>query len=382
MPSSAIARHELRSERAYAFINMFRANNSGTGNNLLDNHLYTFIGREDNPAGDVLVENFDGSWGLGAPIGGTDLGEWASGLYTTLDGTDDQTPPTAAKTIQMANRFWATAIAGKKVAPADIHMMIPRINWVSGTTYNVRPASGPEGETWYSAASPDNDFYVLNSEEEVWMLVAKRVDEVPPTATAATTSTVEPKLSTGGLTNDTTFLRDGKASILGADASGVPLLAGDGYVWKYMFKLTATLINNLLLDDWIPVPCTEDTLWPSVSETALLERTRGRDDSYLYLGARHVMIRSELTAGADTTGLLPSGLRYRQAALVKNPISSTGTFVRATDPVVFQRNSVNIGSIPADQIQPFSGDIIYLENRSPIAREVNQTEEFKTIFVF
>ena len=138
MPSSAIARHELRSERAYAFINMFRANNSGTGNNLLDNHLYTFIGREDNPAGDVLVENFDGSWGLGAPIGGTDLGEWASGLYTTLDGTDDQTPPTAAKTIQMANRFWATAIAGKKVAPADIHMMIPKITVTHERKINER----------------------------------------------------------------------------------------------------------------------------------------------------------------------------------------------------------------------------------------------------
>lgn len=373
MPSSAIARHELRSERAYAFINMFRSNNSGTGNTLLDNHLYTFIGREDNPAGNILVENLDGSWGLSADLIstlGADKGEWASGIYTTLDGTDDQTPPTAAKTIQMANRFWATAIAGKKVAPADIHMMIPRINWVSGTTYNVRPSSGPEGETWYSAASPDNDFYVLNSDEEVWMLVAKGV--------GATTSTIEPSLAAGGLTADSTYLRDGKTSIIGADIIGT-IISADEYVWKYMFKLTATLINNLLLDDWIPVPCTEDTLWPTVSETALLERTRGRDDSYLHLGARHVMIRSELTAGLALSGLLPAGLRYRQVALVKNPIEDGSAFVRATDPVVFQKNSVNGAT---NDIDPFSGDIIYLENRSPIAREVNQTEEFKTIFVF
>lgn len=360
MSSSAIGRHELRTERAFSFVSQFRSDNSGTGDLTKDNHLYTFIGREDDPTGLALNEAADGSWSLSGSIAAGD-GVWGE-LYGSDDGTDDDTPPTASKTIQMSNRFWATAIAAKKVAPSDIHLMIPRIDWVTGTTYNVRPATSA---TWYNASSPANDFYILNSDEEVWLCVAK--------GAGATTSTTEPSLAAGGLTADTTFLRDGKTSISGTVG------AGDQYVWKYMFSLTSALINTLLLDDWIPVPCTDDTLWPTGSQTALLERTRGRDDSYSLLGARHVIVRSSLTAGDSVSGLLPAGLRYRQIALIKNPCIAAADFTRASGPIYYQANSINL---TANQLKPFLGDMIYLENRSPITREENQTEEFKTIFVF
>jgi hypothetical protein len=372
MPSNAIARHELRSERAYAFVNQFRANNSGLGDTSKDNHLYTMIGREDDPTGLKLNELTNGKWTLSGAYAAGD-GIWGSGLYLTDDGNSDDEPPTATKSIQMANRFWATAIAAKKVTPSDIHLMIPRINWVTGTVYNVRPADGVVGNTWYDVNPPDNDFYILNSDEEVWLCVAKGADPgLGPPEIVATTSTIQPSLAAGGLTADTSYFRDGKTSIFGSPTTG------DGYVWKYMFKLTATLINTLLLDDWIPVPCTNDSLWPTGSQTALLERDRGRDDAYSLLGARHVIIRSELTAGDAVSGLLPAGLRYRQVALVKNPCLA-GTFTRAAAPIYYQANSINL---VANQLEPFIGDIIYLENRSPITREENQTEEFKTIFVF
>lgn len=356
MAKSAIGRHELRSDRAAAFVNSLRTDNSGTGSTANDNHLYAVIGREDDPAGLKLVESSNGSCSLSGAYSAGD-GIWNSGLYASNDGTDDETPPTASKTIQAARRFWATAIGAQKIAPSDIHLVAPRINWTSGETYNFRD---PTSVTWYDASPGTNDYYVLNQYNECWLLVAK-----DPTAT---TSTVEPYLG-GSLTNDTAYLKDGKQSIFGSTGTG------DKYVWRYLFKLTSSLVNNLLLEDWMPVPYIE-TLWSPSSDP---ERTKGRDDSYVHIGTRHVLIRSKLDSGPNGSGKLPSGVRYRQLALIQNPILESGG-TRATGSVYYNKNTVNGSS--SDQLRPFCGDILYLENRSPIAREENQTEEFKTILAF
>lgn len=359
MATSAIVRHEMRSARAAAFVNQFRDDNSGTGDLTKDNHLYTFIGREDDPAGLKLVEGADGSFSLSGSYSSAD-GEWGSTLYADESGDTDEAPPAASRTILQDKRFWATAIGAKKIAPSDIHLIVPRINWTTGTTYNLRD---PDSATWYDVdyENPStNDFYVLNSQNEVWLLVAKDA--------TATTSTVEPLLS-GSLTADNTYFKDGKVAIFGTTGTG------DKYVWRYLFKLTSALINTLLLEQWLPVPCTNDTLWSPDTDP---ERTLGRDDAYIHLGARHVIVRSELDAGPNGSGKLPSGLRYRQLALIQNPY--TGATTRATGSIYYQKNSIN-GAV-SDELVPFMGNILYLENRSPIAREDSQTEVFKTIFIF
>lgn len=359
MASSAITRHEMRSQRAAAFVQQFKEDNSGTGDQTKDNHLYCVIGREDDPAGLKLVENSDGSFSLSGSYSAGD-GVWGSSLYSDESGNTDEAPPSASKTIRQDKRFWATAIGAKKISPSDIHLVAPRINWVSGTVYNLR---NPNSVSWYDVdyENPSsNDFYVLNSQNEVWLLVAKHA--------TATTSTVEPLLS-GSLSADTTYLKDGKVSIFGTTG------AGDKHVWRYLFKITPAVASNLLLEKWMPVPCTDDTLWSPDTDP---ERTLGREDSYFYLGARHAIVRAELDAGPDGSGKLPSGLRYRQLALIQNPYTSST--VRATGPIYYQKNSVNGSS--SDDLVPFIGNVLYLENRSPIAREDAQTEVFKTLFTF
>lgn len=345
MPYSSISQHELRSERAADFVKMFKSDNSGTGVSTNDNHLYVMIAREDDPQGLQIVSSLGAYTASGSAFSAGD-GQWA----------DDENPPTVTRKPEEVREFWSKSIGAKKVTPANINMVIPRINWVSGTIYSAIDLTD---STWYSA----NDYYVMNSSYEVWLCVYSD----------GGTSTSEPVFS-GSLVTDgiagKEFLRDGTESIY---------VGADGYIWKYLYKMTPALIADFLLTDWMAVPCTDDSLWGGEGSTDD-ERIQGRDDSYMILGARHVLIRTDLDAGPDGSGKLPSGLRYRQRGLVKNPclLKSTpsSALTRATGPIYYQKNTINGNT---NELEPFVGDVLYLENRSPIARELNQTEEFKTI---
>lgn len=338
MPSNAIYRQPLRFDNANRFVNDYVADNSGTGNTALDNHLYCLIGREIDPQG----ENF------------------AAVAYDPGDGLwpdNDQTVAVPVQTDDDMREAWSLAIGAKKVDPRDVCLMVPRVNWITGTDYDVRPSN--------SETSYDVNFYVMNSLNEVFMVVAKTAP--------GNLSTLEPTLaSASGV--DSTFLKDGKQAIL---VSG-----GDGYTWRYLYKMTPYMVNNLLETEWMPV-ASGDNFWTPGGDA---ERTRSRDDSYIFLGARHVLMRAVIDAGADGSGKLPSGLSYRQVLFVSNPLENDPTpsvQTRATADVLFQRNTVNGGAVPADdELRKYTGNMIYHENRSPIYRQTNQVEEIKTLLVF
>ena len=101
---------------------------------------------------------------------------------------------------------------------SDASFVVPRYNWSSGTFYDA-----------YDDTTVGNSsaYYVVNSNQQVYMVLRKSIND----SGTAVASTVEP-------TGNTT---------------GTPFKTSDGYVWKFMYSISATDANKFQSANFIPV---------------------------------------------------------------------------------------------------------------------------------
>ena len=115
--------------------------------------------------------------------------------------TEDTNPPEPSDTISdSVYRIWDDMLAMKSISPADVSFGVDRVDWKTGTVYDT-----------YSSESEfytNNNFHVITDDYRVY----KCLDNNNGAA-----STVKP---TG--------------------RSLTPLTTSDGYIWKYMFTVTAS----------------------------------------------------------------------------------------------------------------------------------------------
>ena len=129
---------------------------------------------------------------------------------------DSDVSPTPLRTKSEENDFRNSMQSIKLVA--DVSLVIPRYNWSSGTFYSAYDDT-QVGNT--------NAYYVINANQQVYMVLRASVSA---TGTAVA-STVEP-------TGNTT---------------GTPFKTSDGYVWKFMYSISATDANKFQSANFIPV---------------------------------------------------------------------------------------------------------------------------------
>jgi len=102
---------------------------------------------------------------------------------------------------------------------SDVSYVIPRYNWSSGAFYNAYDDD-------FASIPATNSYYVLTEDNQVYICLQQS-----KTATgAANASTVKP---TGTGTK--------------------PIKTADGYVWKYLFSLSATRSSKFLSSNFVPV---------------------------------------------------------------------------------------------------------------------------------
>lgn len=109
----------------------------------------------------------------------------------------------------------------KKVTASSF--VIPRYNWSSGTSYSA-----------YNDASvgiPTNTYYVLTEDNEVYICLQQGKNSVG----TAVTSTVKPNYTTAGVDQTEAFK------------------TADGYVWKFLYALSATKSSNFLSAGFMPI---------------------------------------------------------------------------------------------------------------------------------
>ena len=129
---------------------------------------------------------------------------------------DSDVSPTPLRTKSEENDFRNSMQSMKLVA--DVSLVIPRYNWSTGTFYSAYDDT-QVGNT--------NAYYVINANQQVYMVLRASVSA---TGTAVA-STVEPTGNTGGL----------------------PFKTSDGYVWKFMYSISAVDANKFQSANFIPV---------------------------------------------------------------------------------------------------------------------------------
>lgn len=136
---------------------------------------------------------------------------------------NETTPASLVNTDQEEYITRNNIISIKKIGASDISLVVPRINWISGTVYDQFDGN-------YSASNPASSgatslknaqFYVLTSAFSVYKCLYNN---------DGAESTVEPS---------------------GTDA--VPSTYSDGYIWKFLYTIPLSLRNRFLTDSYMPV---------------------------------------------------------------------------------------------------------------------------------
>ena len=109
----------------------------------------------------------------------------------------------------------------KKVEAASL--VIPRFNWTAGTIFSAF-SDAVEG-------LPTNAYYVLTSNNEVYICLEQARDANG----AAQTSTIQPNYATAGV------------------AITEPFKTSDGYIWKFLFDLSAARAAAFLSTNFMPI---------------------------------------------------------------------------------------------------------------------------------
>lgn len=147
---------------------------------------------------------------------GTDSASYYIGIGHSQDWDSSDTAPTPTNTIR-EERNLRLQLQSIKSAE-DVSYVVPRNNWTAGTIY-----SGYDDNV---SGHPTTPYFVITDDNAVYMCLKQGRDATG----AAVASTVEP---TGSLTRS--------------------FVTSDGYMWKFLYTLTAGDANKYLSANFMPV---------------------------------------------------------------------------------------------------------------------------------
>jgi len=236
---------------------------------------------------------------------------------------NDLNPPMPSHSVNSQQAVWANMIGAHQVVQTDISHVVPRIDWAVGTEYFVKDPT--LDNPWAQ------ETYVLTPAMNVYRVASKDVSG---------TTYANPPLSQTTPTG------------LGAGID-----TADGYTWDFLYDLSGYDSTVLLNSIWMPVNYG--------SRLSVNQQASGDIDAIYTLEAKFVQIRVRLI---DSD--FPVGIEYRQLALIENPLLlATTNKATGTNQLV-------------STLEPNSGKLIYIENRSPIIRATGQVEDINILVEF
>ena len=174
------------------------------------NNYYTFLGHPDPTNLTDQIGYGDASWGV--------------------------EPPNPIDNFDQENRYYDSMLFLKQITSSDVRRVIPRINWQSGTIYemyrNNYSATNRTSQTSNSSLYGSN-YYVVTSEFKVYLCINNGSSPTTPNGTTSKvqpthTSTTVPEQDTTGNTDD--------------------------YQWKYLYTIAPADIVKFVTSSYIPLP--------------------------------------------------------------------------------------------------------------------------------
>jgi hypothetical protein len=133
--------------------------------------------------------------------------------------------------VESSNSFygmWNDMVAMKRITAADMNLVIPRVDWTTGTTY-VEYTQDLDLFARANSANIayDNKFYVRNTKDQIFKCLFNNSN---------TSSTVMPEIDLGGQLPENPYIE-----------------TSDGYRWKYMYKIPPGLKERFFTTNYMPV---------------------------------------------------------------------------------------------------------------------------------
>ena len=324
-----------------------------------------------------------------------DAGEVYITIGRVTEWTDDTSPPDIDGSITTEEAsLWGTMAAAKKIS--TIPYVVRRIDYANNTAYDQYDEVTFDKE--------NGDFYVVTNATGTGNKHVLYLTDNDSGANSNTTPT------------DLHGAVDSQSPAAGADLT---LAAGDDYNWKFLYTITEDDWDAYATADYIPVTYAEGTYNPV---------------EILY--ATNLMLTTSFEGSLADSGVsVFTGNDFRQIAVLIDPLDTNGNAIDAniidqttkltlnnvtglavddevtintTSPitanivaitgnvisvVLNEDETVNIttsntarkgtdtaktiSAVTAGTIRPGSGDILYINNRTPIERTANQIEDIR-----
>ena len=157
---------------------------------------------------------------------------------TNIQSDWDVNPPSPSDNFDEENNYWDTMIALKKIDKSDVALVVRKLFWVSGTTYDMyrhdysisKPARSGSTNLYSSR------YFVVNSDYRVYICLQN--------GTTPETPTGQPSLDEPVFTD------------LEPKSAGT---SGDGYIWKYLYTIKPSEISKFESIYFISVPLNWET---------------------------------------------------------------------------------------------------------------------------
>jgi len=268
-----------------------------TASAALSTNMYLFIGKSDAWSGAYT----------------TDGGTAYTNSDTSVPDPNNSNAPSSDTTANTSYTHWKDMIAAKKVASSDVSHVIGRNNWTSGRYYAMYDDTETFGDLTSSRAAQDvytgsanatatlYPMYVMNTNYGVYKcLFNDKIENGRPTP-----STIEPTATT--------------------TTAGAPAALADGYVWKYMYTISAAEALKFVTTGYIPVKQIRDAnAYGEGASTGGMAASGAKDD-----GSDQVTIeRNALNGALDVFVISNDGANYHfENNIALDEGNTTGTTV-------------------------------------------------------
>jgi hypothetical protein len=277
----------------------------------------------------------------------------------TTEWDDEESPELPVDSTRYANTSSRNMLFVKRIQSSDTVLMIPRINWASGTVYDQYDDKygelDPDDEVYTAnsgaASLKDAEFYVLTDDDHVYKCIFNDGNSQSTTKpTGTSTSAIE---------------------------------TADGYIWKFMFKVEASDKTKFLTPEFIPVRKIAGSGDPAFDVNGRIDTITITNTGSSYETAPTVIINGDGTGAVATATVSGAGVLtnisltnpgegYSFAYITFSGGGGSGAAASvtlgATESGTAQQNVEN-AAIPGtiDRIEILSGGIDYVEGDASIA---------------
>lgn len=264
--------------------------------------------------------------------------------------------------------MWTNMLGSVKVYKSMLDAITPRKDW--GDIEYPNPKNFQIGEIVVTNSAPYNRTNIGSG----WMVY--RCIDIPSVGTCSITDFTDKVecIKLGGTwtaSSESLYPPSGRGDTEGR------VDMKDGYLWEYLYEIPPDVSINRCTNEYIVVP------WPDEVEAdptrwGYQNNLTWQQDDYgiIYrVKANTVRFKAYLDSVYFPEASLPGNDGFRQIAVIENPLE---TKVHPNDPnVKCIKEYYNVINM-----ERHSGEMIYMENRPPIVRAMDQTEEVNIIFTF